>query len=350
MPVYNSGEYLKTAVESVLSQSLKEIELILVDDGSTDGSSKNCDEYARHDNRVVVVHQKNGGICNARNAALKIARGEYIAFCDHDDMYLPDLLKKSYERAKQDDADLLKFCKKEFIMINDVTVKTRETHLNDYTYHGDEIRDNYFSFLNKMVLDCVWDGLFRKTFLTEHDILFDERYKAGGEDIEIITRIFIHAKIFSTMSECFYYHYIRQGFSTSAKYNPIKLQTARLLAERITLGAQQMGIKLEKHKVKYVFQMMLTYFNGTASLLQKPQNKMKWHEKKGILKELSKAEFLPPWTFEVSTCDIMKKSLRYGIAYFFYKHRMYGSLLYLAEIRNKSFHWCPVKTRNLRLV
>lgn len=78
MPVYNSGEYLKTAVYSILSQSLKEIELILVDDGSTDGSSERCDEYAAKDSRVVVIHQKNGGICNARNAALKIARGNIL--------------------------------------------------------------------------------------------------------------------------------------------------------------------------------------------------------------------------------------------------------------------------------
>ena len=78
MPVYNSGEYLKTAVDSILSQSLKEIELILVDDGSTDGSSERCDEYAAKDSRVVVIHQKNGGICNARNAALKMPRGNIL--------------------------------------------------------------------------------------------------------------------------------------------------------------------------------------------------------------------------------------------------------------------------------
>ena len=115
MPVYNSGEYLKTAVESILNQSLKEIELILVDDGSTDGSSERCDEYAAKDSRVVVIHQKNGGICNARNAALKIARGEYIGFSDHDDEYLPGLLENAYDRIVKDDSDVLKYCKKELI-------------------------------------------------------------------------------------------------------------------------------------------------------------------------------------------------------------------------------------------
>ena len=110
MPVYNSGEYLKTAVDSILSQSLKEIELILVDDGSTDGSSERCDEYAAKDSRVVVIHQKNGGICNARNAALKIAKGEYIGFSDHDDEYLPGLLEDNYSICVNNNLDFVKFC------------------------------------------------------------------------------------------------------------------------------------------------------------------------------------------------------------------------------------------------
>ena len=94
MPVYNTGGYLKTAVESILSQSLKDFELILFDDGSTDGSSERCDEYGRNDSRVVVLHQNNGGICNARNAALRIAKGEYIAFQDSDDEWMSDKLEK----------------------------------------------------------------------------------------------------------------------------------------------------------------------------------------------------------------------------------------------------------------
>ncbi len=109
MPVYNSGEYLKTAVESILNQSLREIELILVDDGSTDGSSEKCDEYAAKDSRVVVIHEKNGGICAARNAALAIARGEYIGFSDHDDEMDHDTFNAAYRFAKSNDLDMAKY-------------------------------------------------------------------------------------------------------------------------------------------------------------------------------------------------------------------------------------------------
>ena len=109
MPVYNSGEYLKTAVESILSQSLREIELILVDDGSTDGSSERCDEFATSDERVKVIHQKNAGICAARNVALRIAKGEYLAFSDHDDEYLPGLLEDSLNFALENHLDIVKY-------------------------------------------------------------------------------------------------------------------------------------------------------------------------------------------------------------------------------------------------
>ena len=125
MPVYNSGEYLKTAVESILNQSLKEIELILVDDGSTDGSSERCDEYAAKDSRVVVIHQKNGGICNARNAALKIARGEYIGFSDHDDEFTSGMYERCISIIDKEHPDMLKFGKRvDFIDNNKKVYRT----------------------------------------------------------------------------------------------------------------------------------------------------------------------------------------------------------------------------------
>ena len=116
MPVYNSGIYLGTAIDSILTQSLREIELILVDDGSTDGSSERCDEYAKRDRRVKVIHQDNGGICNARNVALRIAQGEYIGFSDHDDRFLPNFIAESYQIAVNNNADFVKVGKQEFLL------------------------------------------------------------------------------------------------------------------------------------------------------------------------------------------------------------------------------------------
>ena len=142
MPVYNSGEYLQTAVDSILSQSLKDIELILVDDGSTDGSSEKCEEYAKKDKRVVVIHQRNGGICNARNAALKIARGEYIGFSDHDDEYLPGLLEDNYKLCITQNLDFVKFCKKWDVVEDGKVIERHSNTIAQKVFTRDDVVNN----------------------------------------------------------------------------------------------------------------------------------------------------------------------------------------------------------------
>ena len=111
MPVYNSEKYLSKAVESVLAQDFRDYELILVNDGSTDRSAELCDKYAENHDNVIAVHKKNGGICSARNAGLDIAAGEYIGFCDNDDVYMPHLLRDNYILAKENDVDLMRYAK-----------------------------------------------------------------------------------------------------------------------------------------------------------------------------------------------------------------------------------------------
>ena len=85
VPIYNVEKYLKKCIDSIINQTYKNIEIILVDDGSTDNCGKICDEYTKTDNRIVVIHKKNGGLSDARNAGLDIAKGKYIAFVDSDD-------------------------------------------------------------------------------------------------------------------------------------------------------------------------------------------------------------------------------------------------------------------------
>ncbi|GHU67155.1 hypothetical protein AGMMS49983_17910 [Clostridia bacterium] len=97
VPVYNAGDWLEPCVRSILEQSVPELELILVDDGSTDDSGQNCDAYEAEDDRVVVIHRKNGGVSRARNTGLERARGNHIAFVDCDDYILPGMYETLLE-------------------------------------------------------------------------------------------------------------------------------------------------------------------------------------------------------------------------------------------------------------
>ena len=101
VPVYNVEKYVERCIESIIKQSYKNLEIILIDDGSKDNSGKICDEYAEKDNRIKVIHKKNGGLSDARNTGLNIADGEYICFIDSDDYIHKDLVKDNLEKLIQ---------------------------------------------------------------------------------------------------------------------------------------------------------------------------------------------------------------------------------------------------------
>ena len=106
VPVYNVEKYLRKCVDSILNQTFKDFELILVDDGSIDTSGKICDEYNLKDNRIKVIHKENGGLSSARNAGLDIAQGEYIGFVDSDDWIELDMYEELYKICKENDTDV----------------------------------------------------------------------------------------------------------------------------------------------------------------------------------------------------------------------------------------------------
>ena len=109
IPVYNVEQYLPRCVESVFAQTLRDIEIILVDDGSPDGCGAMCDAYAKEDPRVKVVHKQNGGLASARNAGMDVMTGEYLFFLDSDDWIDPDGLERLLALAKEYDVDFVRF-------------------------------------------------------------------------------------------------------------------------------------------------------------------------------------------------------------------------------------------------
>lgn len=106
VPIYNVEKYLPKCIESILNQNFKEFELILINDGSTDNSGKICDLYAEKDNRIKIIHKKNGGVSSARNSGLNAVSGEYIGFVDPDDYIDKDMYRNLYELCKSNNCDI----------------------------------------------------------------------------------------------------------------------------------------------------------------------------------------------------------------------------------------------------
>ena len=107
VPVYNVERYLKRCIESIINQTYKDLEIILVDDGSTDSSGNICDEYKKIDKRISVIHKKNGGLSDARNEGLKVVTGTYIAFVDSDDFLDLDMYEYMQKNIEKENADIV---------------------------------------------------------------------------------------------------------------------------------------------------------------------------------------------------------------------------------------------------
>lgn len=157
MPIYNGEKFIEKGIESVLSQSYNKVELILVNDGSKDGSLEICRAYEKNDERVRVIDKENGGVGDSRTAGLRAATGEYVAFIDQDDWYDIDALSLLYEKAKEGDADMVIGSYK---LVNaDGSVRTSWK------------LDKNLSWTKYRIV-APWGKLYKRSFLSKYDIHF----------------------------------------------------------------------------------------------------------------------------------------------------------------------------------
>lgn len=157
VPIYNVEKYLNECINSIIAQSYKNLEIILVDDGSTDRCGVLCDEYQKRDMRIRVIHQENEGLSGARNSAIDIAKGEYITFVDSDDWISQDMLEKLYQRMVEIDADMVVSGIESFY---ENGMKKSNNHNNKvFTYTKEEAFDCFL--FNDYLTPCVCGKLYK---------------------------------------------------------------------------------------------------------------------------------------------------------------------------------------------
>ena len=170
MPVYNAGVYLKPALESLLEQTLKEIEIIAVDDGSTDGSGQLLAEYAARDKRLKVISLKRSGAAAARNRGIEAARGKWLWFADADDIAAPGLAEKMYRRGEETDSDMV-ICQANFLDVDGKKTLMKNTLVVNRLPPAEPFSlpdAGTFLFTNS----AVWNKLYRRDFVIGKDIRF----------------------------------------------------------------------------------------------------------------------------------------------------------------------------------
>ena len=270
VPVYNTGEVLRDTLDSILSQTFEDFELILVDDGSKDDSGRVCDEYALKDNRVVVYHKQNGGICDARNYGLSKCSGKYVAFCDHDDLFKPNLLAKAYETAENTNADVTKFLYRE--ISNSKT--TQLTKLSSDVTVIDSLCNSLYELNSLGYFVTIWSFFYKKDWLISTNIKFDVSQKHGGEDFDFNVRIVPYIKKLAIIPEVLYLHFIRENLSTSAKmYDDVMMHFLKT-QELLNSVAMKIGCNPNAHQVafiKYYGECVINFISAALKLKKERQ-------------------------------------------------------------------------------
>ena len=217
MPVYNAGGFLRAAISSILAQEFRDFELLLIDDGATDGSAAVCDEFAACDGRVRVFHRENGGICRARNFGIEKASGQYVMFSDHDDEYLPGYLSVVADAIAETGGS------EDVVKVNFSLADRWPDRRSVLTHPGWEepsckwSRGSEYGLFERLTL-AVWDGAYKREFLLRNRLAFDEAFKFGCEGFAFMLQCLARTEKVYWRSEVCYRHYNNHGVSTSGKY------------------------------------------------------------------------------------------------------------------------------------
>lgn len=218
VPVYNSEKYLKRCIDSILNQTYKAIELILVDDGSPDNCGKICDEYAKKDKRVRVIHKTNAGVSAARNSGLEIASGNYATFVDSDDYIEPEMYSNMMEKVHQYNCDVVMCdCIKDFTDHSEIY-----THdIRAGFYDKEQLVNEYYPHLLMMENIEYPATISNCLILFNRNKLGNLRYVVGvrySEDLLFGAQLVYNTDSFYYMKEQAYYHYYMNPTSATHKF------------------------------------------------------------------------------------------------------------------------------------
>lgn len=213
VPVYNVQEYVSKCLLSICRQTYQNLEIIVIDDGSTDDSGRICDMLAKQDNRIKVVHQSNGGQSFARNRGLSMASGEYIGFVDGDDWIKIDMYEALYYLLLENDADI-SVCS--HYVVKSGGIKTKYASGKISVYSSEEAMKVLIE--DRLIRSYVWDKLYKRDLFDQICFPINRLF----EDLAVSYRIFHRAKRV-TMQQCpKYYYLVREGSAMQSKYDPLR--------------------------------------------------------------------------------------------------------------------------------
>lgn len=238
VPVYNVEQYLHRCVDSILAQTVEKMEIILVDDGSTDRSGAICDEYAAREERIQVFHKENGGLTSAWKAGMELASGSYVGFVDSDDWIDTDMYERMLALALCENADMV-VCGLVFDFEDPKIPKREEiSNFSQESYNRAELTSLFPTLLNdgyffgRTIQPARVTKLIRRGLVRDNMYFCDERV-AVGEDLQLTFPVLLDVQKLCVVQNFYPYHYWINNHSITGKYDSACLSKLKLLAERL---------------------------------------------------------------------------------------------------------------------
>ena len=325
IPVFNVEDFLDKCIQTAIDQTHKNLEIILVDDGSTDSSGEKCDKWKLKDKRVYVFHKSNGGLSDARNFGLKKAHGEFILFIDSDDYIDSTMCEKLLRKMIEDDSHLC-LCGINYVYENGKILHLNEINLKNvnsknileyYTLSGKRIKNS--EIITENIMGSVCRVLYRYSYIKNH--LFE--FGMFCEDLIFNVSLIEHNTKISVIDEALYFYYQRQG-SILHSFNVEKYKKRVNFSKKV--------ISLLNGKVKenilsaYKFQLYLVLLNELCV-----------HGDKKLMSEFINSRFFKLLNTKTNYKNKQKntKLLKYKIANFLAYHKLFLIYLFLIKILKK---------------
>lgn len=324
MPVYNADKYLRDGVESLINQTYKNIEILLVNDGSTDSSADLCDEFARNDARIRVFHKENGGTHTARNLGIEQAKGDFLMFIDPDDWLDTDTVEQLVEAISDGDLDIVRFnYVREFL---DHSSKKPNTLLTEEVMAGDNckkvcrqaiglIKEELASPENMNFLASVCFAAYKKSIVLENNIRFvNIREIATFSDGLFNINFLMYAERFKFMDKCFYHYRKYNTSSATSNYRPDFLNRQLIMFSKLeamvnTLNREEVYEAFNNRIALSTMEMCLNALKSNLNFIGK------YKEVRTVLSS----------TLHINSYKKLKLKyfpVKWKMYYFFVKHRM----------------------------
>ena len=291
--IYNVEPYLDRCIQSLINQTLENIEIILVDDESPDNCPQMCDAYAKQDRRIKVIHKKNGGLGLARNSGLEIATGEFVALVDSDDYVDIAMYQNLYKIAKEKDLDTVF---SNFYIVD----QYKNTHIIQQQktfklFTNDEIKEvmllnmiaSDVSIKKERLIDMsVWRAIYSRKIITKYNIKFESERKYISEDIIFHIDYCTHAKAIGLIPQSYYYYTV--NFESLTK----KVRTDRFKMSKI-LHAEIIRRGLYNGLSKAVIQRADRFFIGyvRSNIKNLCKSNLPYHTKRKVILDICKDEY-----------------------------------------------------------